>query len=509
MPIALPAEPPVAPYIAEPARPVELGVSFETLRMRPIGEPASESVGIVGVGYRHRIAPEWVGGLGFYGAVSGRRDGFLAWGVSGAYQREFGPWQAEAGLFVGGGGGGPPWVGSGLMLRPSAELAYFWGDVGLGLGVSHVRFPDGQVSSSQLYGALKWRGSGYFGPAGGGAAAANAGLAAQAMPAEYAALVGSYRMRDGSPHKDGIGDAADMRYAGFVWRRGLSGSLLGGQPHALLSAVGAASGGYDGYAEFLAGAGIQWPVVAIPALRLRAELAAGMAGAGAAVDTGGGIVGKATGGAAWQIGSNVSLALMGGLLESRGRLKASEWRLELAHTGWEAVPGATRPAGTAAPAVLAWAPWELSAGVVAQARMPRTAAASVPTGPVDVLALKGARELGGGWRAVGQAATAVNGDAGGYAAGTFGIGWLSAPLAAGGLRIGGETQVGAAGGGLVSVSGGALWQAQVQARYPLSRDWSVQLDAGGLRTFKGALSTPLLGLSAVYSFSRLEGLAAR
>ena len=512
MPIDLPTEPPVVPYIAASARPLELSVGFETLRMRPVDETASESVGLVGVSYRQRIAPEWIAGLGFFGAVSGRRDGFLAWGLSGAWQRGYGPWQAEAGLFVGGGGGGPNWVGSGLMLRPHAELAYFWGDVGIGLGASHVRFPDGQVASSQIYGALKWRDSAYFGPSAGGPAAADAGLLAQAMPAEYAAIAGRYRMRNGAPGKGGVGNAADMRYAGFAWRRTLSEGVLGGQPYALLTAAGAAGGGYDGYAEVLGGAGLQWPVAGPSSLRLRAELAAGMAGAGAAVDTGGGLIAKASGGGAWQLGPRLSLSLMAGLLESRGHFKANELRLELAHTGWEAVPGARRPAAADAPAGLVWAPWEVSAAVVAQPRMPRLPRVGYADGrvePVDVLALKGARELGGGWRAVGQVASAVHGDAGGYAAGTFGLGWLSAPLAAGGLRLGGEAQIGAAGGGLVSVSGGAVGQAQVQARYPLSRDWSVQLDAGALRSFKGALSTPLVGLSAVYSFSRLEAVASR
>ena len=509
MPVALPADPP--PYIVPAARPLELSIGFETLRMRPTDEPTSESVGIVGLSYRHHITPNWSGGVGFFGAVSGRRDGFLAWGLSGAYQREFGPWQTEAGLFVGGGGGGPTWVGSGLMLRPHAELAYFWGDVGVGLGVSHVRFPDGQVSSSQVYGALKWRGSGYFGPAGGGQAVSSDALLAQAMPAEYAAIGGVYRMRDGSAHKGGVGSTADLRYLGFAWRGLLSDTVWGAQPYALMSAAGAASGGYDGYAEVLGGLGLQLPL-GQSGLRLRAEAAAGVAGAGVAVDTGGGVIAKATGGASWQVGSNLSLGLMAGLLESRGHFKAREARFELAYTGWDVKPGASRPAGVAGPASLAWAPWEMSAGLVAQPRMPRLPRIGYADGrvePVDVLALKLARELGGGWRAVGQVASAVHGDAGGYAAGNVGVGWLSAPLTSGGLRLGGEASVGAAGGGLVEVSGGALWQAQLQARYPLSRDWSLQADAGGLRTFKGSLSTPLVGLSAVYSFSRLEGLAAK
>ena len=492
LPIALPIEP--------VPRPVEISLSFETLRLPPVDLPTGESIGTLGVSYRQHVAPNWVAGLGFYGAVSGRRGGFLAWGVTGAYQQTWGPWQGEAGLFVGGGGGGPAWTGSGLMLRPHAEISRFWGDVGVGFGVSHVRFPDGKDGGSHVYGALKWRTDGFFGPAGGGNIDFSDALAAQAMPAEYAAMAGSYRMRGGPPSKDGAGSGGAMHFAGFVYRRALTGQWLGAEPYALLSLAGSAGGGYEGYAEALAGLGLQWNPAALPALRLRTEAAAGVGGAGFAVDTGGGAIGKLSAGASVALRPDLALGLMVGALGSRGNFKAGEARLELAFTGWEVVPGAQHAPGRG-PQSLTWLPWEASAGVVHQARMPR---ADGSVSSLDVLALRFARELGAGWRVLGQAATAVNGGAGGYAAGTFGAGWMSAPLA-GGWRLGGEATVGAAGGGLVDVAGGAIWQAQAQARYPLTRDWSLQAEAGLLRSWKAGVSTPVLGLNAVYSFSRLEG----
>ena len=232
LPIDLPIEP--------VPRPVEISLSYETLRLPPVDLPTGESIGTLGVSYRQHVAPNWVAGLGFYGAVSGRRGGFLAWGVTGAYQQTWGPWQGEAGLFVGGGGGGPAWTGSGLMLRPHAEISRFWGDVGVGFGVSQVRFPDGKDGGSHVYGALKWRTDGFFGPAGGGNIDFSDALAPQAMPAEYAAMAGSYRMRGGPPSKEGAGSGGAMHFAGFVYRRALTGQWLGAEPYALLSLAGSA-----------------------------------------------------------------------------------------------------------------------------------------------------------------------------------------------------------------------------------------------------------------------------
>jgi len=60
--------------------------------------------------------------------------------------------------------------------------------------------------------------------------------------------------------------------------------------------------------------------------------------------------------------------------------------------------------------------------------------------------------------------------------------------------------VGAAGGGGVRVSDGWIGEAQVLARMAVSPNWAVQPDAGWLRGRDGRLSSPQLGLSAMYSF---------
>lgn len=493
-----------------PPAPVEITLTAERLAVND-----GRHMGLVGLNYQRQFTPHWAGGLSVYGAATGDRGGFFAWGAHGAYRQPLDAhWQAEAGLFVGGGGGSPGWVGHGLMLRPHLELNRAVGPLRLGLGVSRVVFPGAQVHASQPYATLRWSTPTYLGGGGGGGEelpSTAAPLLARAADSEFAAIAGAY-LPTQAPRRNASGGTGSLQYGGFVFRRALGGegSVLGGAPYAALTTLGAIGGGYDGYAELSGGLGLQWRSASLPSLALRAEAAVGSAGAGATVDTGGGLIGKVGGALVWRPLPQVSVSAHAGRLRSRGRFAANEARLELAWRGWDVLPGAAfnpaavaadAAAGAPAPTALTWAPWSVSAGWVAYPAMLRDNASTPPLGMV---ALKLEREFGPHWRLVGQAATAARGQAGGYATGHLGAAWLSAAQPDSDWRFGAETTLGAAGGGSVTVSGGLFAQAQLQARYALSRDWALQADVGRLRGLRGALSSPLIGLSVVSSFSRLE-----
>jgi hypothetical protein len=86
----------------------------------------------------------------------------------------------------------------------------------------------------------------------------------------------------------------------------------------------------------------------------------------------------------------------------------------------------------------------------------------------------------------------------------MGLGWFCPPLAAG-WQWGAEVAAGAAGGGGVQVQGGLFMQGQLQARVPIAQDWSLQVEAGRLRTARAGTSAPFAGVSLVAGFSRLQG----
>jgi len=121
-------DPPLPPIVS--AVPAEVRLSVESVKVED-----QVRMGMIGLHYLRPITPNWYGGISVYGATQGDRGGFFAWGLSSGYRWRDGPWAAEAGLFVGGGGGSPGWVGGGLMLRPHLAVSHAWGDFSLGAGV--------------------------------------------------------------------------------------------------------------------------------------------------------------------------------------------------------------------------------------------------------------------------------------------------------------------------------------------------------------------------------------
>ena len=75
----------------------------------------------------------------------------------------------------------------------------------------------------------------------------------------------------------------------------------------------------------------------------------------------------------------------------------------------------------------------------------------------------------------------------------------------GGMRVGAEWLVGAAGGGGVQVGGGAVTQAELWAQWPVSERLRLRAGVGEFRTMRGSSqSTPLTHLSLSYAFGALE-----
>ena len=136
------------PGLAVPSSHDRLG--FERVRFAGDGGPR---VGLVGTSYLVDVAGNSGISVGpaVYGAISGRHGGFFTLGGEAAWrQRLVGPLGVELGLFAGGGGGGGTQPGTGLMLRPHADVVWDLGPVALGLSLSKVRYSNGQIDSNQI-----------------------------------------------------------------------------------------------------------------------------------------------------------------------------------------------------------------------------------------------------------------------------------------------------------------------------------------------------------------------
>ena len=125
---------------------VDLRTSFESVKV-----PGNEKIGLVGISYLLELQPRLCVGPAVYGSASGPDGGLFTVGVEAALCTILaGPLSLEAGVYVGGGGGGIAPVGGGLMLRPHADLFWDFGGFRIGASVSNVRFPSGEINSTQL-----------------------------------------------------------------------------------------------------------------------------------------------------------------------------------------------------------------------------------------------------------------------------------------------------------------------------------------------------------------------
>lgn len=457
--------------------PVRAELGFERITL-----PAGERLGLASGSVLFPLADRWWAGLSVYGAATGERGGLFVGGAE--IRREWAlPWGLElgTGLYAGGGGGAAAPVGSGLMLRGALGLSRDLGPVRAGLTWSHVRFPSGDIQSSQWGVQLSWqRPFRYF----------DTDAIGQRRPGHdttglgfrrIVGTVGAYTMRGTDTRRVGtIGGRAE-------WAAEADGPFTG------IEAAAAASGGAAGYMEILGTAG--WRLVpfdALPQFAFEARASLGLGGGGNVPSEGGGI-GKLLAGVSFDWGSGWRSGLEAGVLHGIGSpLRARSAHLWLA-MDLEPLPAA---AGGAAIGRNEWS--------VTVQRETRAQRSNGPARGLDTIGMKLNRYVDDSIYLSAQAHSAFAGGAGAYSIGLVGAGAATRPT--GGLRFGAELLVGAAGGGGVASGGGAIAQALAWAGLPITRDSELRLGAGAVKSLRGGeLSSPLLELS----WTRAFGLGVR
>ena len=482
--IAAAAEP--APSVLLPSAHARLG--FE--RVRFAGD--EQRTGLVGTSYLVDVGgvPGLSVGPALYGAITGDRGGFFSLGGEVAWrQRLLGPVGVELGVYAGGGGGGrtsgptsgntsgASSNGSGLMLRPHADLVWDLGAVAVGLSLSKVRFSGRQVDSNQL----------------GLVVSANNDF--RFVPAE--------RLGEPTASRGRAGLGFDrIQFSGGVYRTPRGKTLEGGEPlPRTISLVGvraeqswgnngfwgieanrAGRGDVGGYAELLGTVGLEKEVLR-NTLTVGARVAVGMGGGGG-VSTGGGLLAKAGLYSILRLGSDLGLALEGGYARApNGNFRAAQGSLALvwALDGPGTTIGVARPSRT-----------EFSAGV-ARYDAPRvgrgTQAVSGVTLKVDRYLALGAAP---NFYVTGQVFGATGGQASGYSSALVGGGWKQ-PVGER-LHIGAELLAGAAGGGGVD-GRGTLIEPRVYAGVQVTPAVALRAGAGRVKALSGRLDSNVFDLS--------------
>jgi hypothetical protein len=465
----------------------------------PLKLPTGDRIALLGASYLVAMDENWGIGPSFYGAAKGDYGGIFTVGFTGQRRWRLGPSShAAASLYAGAGGGlssATVRFGGGLMLRPELSLRTEFGSWYAGISAAHTVFPtgNGNVRGSSL-GLVLGVSDGFFSYAPGDAGRQVQTSRRSGMGLDEIALsVGSYKPRSSARNRSGA-PARRIGKAGAMLRQYVTEGAWWG-----MEAAGAASGGADGYMEVLMGLGQDYGLGS-PNLRAGWHAATGLGGGGD-VDTGNGWLVKAGPTLRWKTPWGPSLHLDAGVMGSlTGSFKSTYARVALGlpldkASGLFGLPndgaGVVRAQGVYASLM----------------HLPKVKFKDGREESVGHLAMLLTRELGPNLYGVAQAGSAAFGSAGAYSFGLFGLGLQSNKPLALGARVGAELLVGAAGGGGVAVSGGAVAQTEAWAEWRFGQSDRVRLrtGVGQWRSLRGQTqSSPLVNVSLGYAFGTVN-----
>jgi hypothetical protein len=453
----------------------QVKVGFEQIKL-----PGNESMGMVGATYLIDTGSGFFAGPAVYGALTGHRGGFFTMGGELAWRHDLASkLELQAAIYGGGGGGRAAQVGGGLMLRPHADLLWNFGTYRAGLSFSQVRFVNGGIDSSQVGQVLATDSDfTYFPPQ----------LAAQTVnyvPHSGAGFdrvvftAGAYK-----PHAGSVA-GANPQTIGFVGARFEQFFT----PHLYrgIEAAGAASGGVAGYAEFLGTLGVETPFISDRST-IGARIALGMGGGGA-VATGGGALLKTAAYATVATSQFTHLALEGGYAWSpSGAFRAPYASADLV---WDL----DHPYSPKATATVAENEW-----VFGTTRVLGAAHKDGTRSTIDLAAIRLNRYVTKSVYLTGQAYSAYRGNAGAFSMGLVGLGYRASLAGNTNFYVGAELLGGAAGGGGIDTSGGAVVQPVVYAGAKISQAVGFRLDAGRIKSIRGTLESNIISLSLNFDF---------
>jgi hypothetical protein len=468
-------------------------LTTETLRL-----PAQESMNWTGgnllfdAGERLRL------GVGSYGAMTGGHGGFITLGVAGELRERLSPsWSTHAGLFVGAGGGNSPptLAGDGLMLRGDLGLSYETRYGQFGFGLSHVRFPTGEISSTQPYLLYEYPFYSLIGRAEGTGSGQNLEVNAAPLAArgqEFSLVLRHYQIRSDILRVDGQPQHGRMQLMGVEWQ-----SHGDERWFAKLEAEGAMGGQSNGYMQILIGGGYRLPLARGTALKLHA--AAGPAGGGG-VDTAGGLLLDAGLALRQHLSVRTSLELSLGEVWTPSRsFQANSVAVKLNHHF--GLPALTTGEPVAWSALRGFDPLDLRVRLTQQTYHGASAAwrNSFADQPVGNLGVQLDHFFSSHMFLTGQGLAAYAGHAGAYMTGQLGLGAQWPVTEA--WFVEGEALLGAAGGGGLAVGSGLVSQVNASLGWRLSRSVNLLATAGRMQAANGEFRADVLGLSLAYQFT--------
>lgn len=434
--------------------------------------PKNEKLGMVHFGILFNFTPYWYEGIELYGASKGKRGGFFALGVDSGLKTNFSKnFDIKGGIFIGAGGGGSAPQGGGLMLRPYVEARLKSKNFSIGLGASKVKFPNGKISSSQIYSSL-------YIPL---YSKSNEKETSEYQEWNVLLKSGLYKIDSSSKTLSGK-KIETMKWIGIELQKIYSNNIF-----TSLSASAAGGGASAGYMETFAGLGYQLKNKNIP-LYFQVQSELGLGGGGK-INTGGGLLYRFRAGVYSNIYKNLTIGLEASHLSSfNKKFKTNSFGISLGYDSFYSLNANSSPV-------------ELNLRLIQKSHL-KAQTKSSKSHRIDMLGLAIDRYINKNFYITGQTFWAYKGKAGGYAEGLLGLG-VKIPIYKK-LNIWSEALIGAGGGGGVKTNGGAIASTNIGISYKINKKISLKMGVGYTRSFKKGLSTIDSTLQLQYKFNLFE-----
>ena len=466
--------------------PVTYRFTFDNVQV-----PNNPRMGLVGLHYLMHFKPWWQFGFAGYGAVSGAQGGLFSLGLeTGLHKKLFGRVYANAGTFLGGGGGksAQQIVGSGLMLAHYIGLAYDFNYFQLGLNYSIVNFPTGDVHSHQIELNLDIPSVLYY-------AEPNFNEAifytkAASYEKNYLmALEKNYFQKSGTLNTGGVVQDQTMHLLGIEL-----GHYLTDRNMVMVQLAGGISGIKNGYMDVFLGTGYQMPVWD-SRLSALAKFYLG-AGGGGGVETGGGWMIWPVAGLNYAFTTTDSIEMDGGYLKApSGNLAAKTLLI-----GWNHSLNMLDEEDSHLPETAYLTNWRFRFSNETYFHPARDSQLSDEN--IQLIKLKFDRFLNHYFYLTGQGSFAYAGyHAGSYAVGELGLGaqTIQQPKR---FSLYSELLLGAAGGGGVAVNQGAILQPMIGVDYQFTPYLGWQMATGRVMAFSGKLNSVVVDTGLSLSFGK-------
>lgn len=469
--------------------------TYETVTL-----PQNEAMGLIGLDYLFDTQKNIYYGLGGYGALTGECGGFFTLGIEAGYQYNVTDSIAlDAGLFVGGGGGGRGVSGDGLMLRPHVGALYDAKSYKLGAYYSKVKFP-GKIDSDQI------------------------GVQAD-IPFEtlHVSTTDKDAIRKGLSR---LGSQYDFDWSSYyfsgmlqTYKPTTKARYVSGEPlqqtitlvgiemgkyldpswFAYADVSGAARGGVGGYMDGFGGLGYRWLLAQNIALKAKASIGSG---GGGNVDTGGGFMYKGSVGASFFPTKKLSLDLETGYVDAPdGAFSAMTTRFLLSHN-FNVLDISSGGKHAQNYEDFESKKWQLRVGSKRYLAS-STLRTDKGTDPIDLISVKIDRFVNNNFYFTGQTDWAYSGYVGGYAVGMLGMGYNTEPIYKQ-VSIYAELLGGAGAGGGVATEGGALVQPMAGLTFNINKQLNFQAGVGKVIAKSGTLNTTVVDAAIIYKFHSIE-----